>query len=461
VIAEDGETHQAQRAYWSDHAVITREAQNQQRAEVFVSLDHGTLSVNFGMKARREIFPWRIGNKQYLVQVDPYYIRARKVWEVTDPVAELVRTATKLRTGYDAIWTALAEQLCSSWLDNESSYDGRNLLHCDNPDSSAGEMGQRAVSALQPWFLDLELNQTCNLKCTFCYVHALPRVMGRSEVLHKGISRAAETNTLFLNITGGEPTLCKELVDLILDGIQRGLAVMVRTNLLVLPKDIDRLAGEGRVVFITSFHHSTAEVFDNFVGKRGGKSAIVANIIRLRRLGLRVRAHVVATIGNIDSLPEMVEQFGAIGIPFTLTDDIMPIAARRASEAASSLRFKVLAKQSQRLLYAGMVDRQRNRCTAAQSKLWLAANGEVFPCELFRERAIGNYVDHSLRQILDSPENERWRSEFIYSSEPADCISCNSRAQCPRCPAMVYMQRGTTHEKHQLTCDATRSIYRC
>lgn len=425
-----------------------------------MSLDYAAFSVRLGMKARREIFPWCIGDKQYLVQVDPYYRKARKVWEVAAPVAELVRAAARRRTCCDAIWTALAERLSSSWLDNEPSYEGRNLLHCDKPDSSAGEMSHRAISALQPWFLHLELNQTCNLNCTFCYVNALPRVMGRSEVLHKGVSRAAEANTLFLNITGGEPTLCKGLIDLVLDGIQRGLAVTVRTNLLVLPNDIDRLAGESRIVFVTSFHHSKAEVFDNFVGKQGSKAAIVANIIRLRDLGLRVRAHVVVTTANIDSLPELVDEFGAIRIPFTLTDDVMPIAGRRESEAALSLRFKVLAEQSQRLLFAGMIERQRNRCTAAQSKLWLAANGEVFPCELFRERAIGNYVDHSLRQILDSSESKRWRSEFIHSSEPADCISCNSRAKCPRCPAMVHMERGTAHEKHQLTCDATQSIHR-
>ena len=418
------------------------------------------MSHSSAAKAHQQLFSWRLGKQHYVIQVDPFYLKPRCAWPVSPEYARLLTFANRLDDGQStAIWEALAQTFSPLWLEDEARYSGRNLLNVDPSDEDAIRLKREAVHMLQPWLTYLEVNQVCNLKCQFCYVDQLPRVIGTPEVLHLGVARIAEAGGLFLNITGGEPTLYPGLVSLIRDGIRHGLAVTVRTNLLKLPGDIAALASEPRVVFVVSLHHHDAADFDAFVGRPHAQKQIFENIRRLLDLGLRVRAHIVATTENVSSLPEMFTQIQQLGIPYTITDHVMPFTGQQGQHAAEPLKFKIESERTRALLELGSIERHRNLCTAAQSKLWLDAKGDVYPCELFREVPIGSYLDASLRDILDAHSNAAWRNEFIFSSEPQGCQSCGARSKCPRCPAMVYIEKRTTHGKHDLTCDVSQALH--
>jgi radical SAM protein with 4Fe4S-binding SPASM domain len=406
-------------------------------------------------KARRELFTWKVAGETFVVQLDPYFHKIRRVWQ-SEQMAALVRMAVGQNTLEP--WKFLAKLFADDWYSDHLNYAGVNLEQVDPVDSAARQIEKDAISALQPWLIYLEVNQVCNLKCRFCYVDLLPRVVGAKATLHAGVARAHEAGALFLNITGGEPSLCDGLPDLVLDGVRRGLAVTIRTNLLRLPPGIERIAGESRAVFVTSFHHSEEDAFDDFVGKPGAKRQILRNIEALQQMHIRVRVHLVATKANLCSLPEMLEEFRELGVPYTLTDHVMPYTGERTGRAEQPLDFKILAQQTQQLITQRHIQRQRGSCTAAQSKLWLSATGLVYPCELFRDQPIGNYLTNSLRDILDSRENAEWRQVNIYSSEPSGCRSCTLRTKCPRCPAMVYLEKGTTNAKHDLTCHITTEL---
>jgi radical SAM protein with 4Fe4S-binding SPASM domain len=380
------------------------------------------------------------------------------MWPVTKECASLMRAAAHLDTS-SPTWSVIGSAFSSDWADNEADYSGRNLIRLDARDESAVERQVHGVSALQPWLIFLEVNQVCNLHCDFCYVDRLPKNVGDYPTLSTGIQRAAAAGALFLNITGGEPSLCRDLVRLTQEAISLGLAVTIRTNLYRLPLGIKELAGEPRVVFVTSFHHAEPGPFDEFVGRRGAWSRISENIGVLRDLGLKVRASIVATQHNAESLDGLIAYMGKLTIPYTLTDHIMPRTGERGDVAATTYSYKIGSSLTRNLLERGLIERHRNLCTAAQSKLWLDAKGRVYPCELFREEPIGNYLQNSLKDILHENSVVEWRKEAIYESEPAGCTSCGIRGKCPRCPAMIYMSKGRYSDKHELTCQVSMGVH--
>ena len=60
---------------------------------------------------------------------------------------------------------------------------------------------------------------------------------------------------------------------------------------------------------------------------------------------------------------------------------------------------------------------------------------------------------------LDRPDNGAWREENVFTSEPEGCLACSLRSKCPRCPAMIHMEKNTTHDKHELTCATTTGVH--
>lgn len=419
---------------------------------------HAAADSSIATRARQGLFPWRVGSRNFIVQLDPYYSAALRAWEVDCGAIDALYGA--IREDDSEIWSALG----SVFLGQRNGIDspplaGVNLEQVYKSEGSTRTLQDAAVRSVQPWLIYLELNQICNLSCDFCYVEKLPNDRGVSEILHLGVQRAAEAGAIQLTLTGGEPTLYPELPGLVRAATLTGMAITLRSNLLRLPKDIDSLAGEPRLAVYTSYHHSSDSVFDSIVGRRGARREIVRNIERLSDLGIRVCANIVLRNNNVDALDDMVEQLIELGIPYKLSTTLFPYTGARGPLAEGPLNRAVRSSRSRQLLDDNAISRARSVCTAAQSKLWLGCKGDVFPCELFREKAIGSFVNDDLSTILHTRELQEWRARTIHESEPSGCLSCGLRKKCPRCPAMVHMQHGHTRGKHDRTCDLTQSIH--
>ncbi|HYH68067.1 MAG TPA: radical SAM protein, partial [Urbifossiella sp.] len=305
------------------------------------------------VKARAELFGWSVAGRNYVVQTDLYYTKLRKAWAVSAPVADLVRRAAA--DPASPLWEAVGRLFEARWLPSRPDYAGANLEFADDHDPAARRLEHQAVAALQPYLVFAEVRDACNLACPFCYVATRLNDHSRGEHLRAAIDRAAEAGAHKIVITGGEPTLGPDLVDHLLHAAGRGLAVVVRSNLFKLPGDIGRLAGHGRIVFITSWHHADEAAFDRMVGRGGAKRRIVEGVRELRRLGVRVAAHVVARRDNFDALPRMVDEFAGLGIPYVLTDHVMTFAGEHGSAAAAPLAEKLSPDQTRDLLGRGLV----------------------------------------------------------------------------------------------------------
>ncbi|MEI6709214.1 MAG: arsenosugar biosynthesis radical SAM (seleno)protein ArsS [Methylococcales bacterium] len=143
-----------------------------------------------------------------------------------------------------------------------------------------------AISRNKLEILQVNLGYLCNLSCTHCHVNAGPK---RTELMDKAtieqILTFIDSHTVHtLDLTGGAPEMNPHFRYLVTEGLNRGLKVIDRCNLVILLESgfewlADFLA-ENRVEIVASL---PCYLKDN-VDKQRGKGTFDASITALQKL---------------------------------------------------------------------------------------------------------------------------------------------------------------------------------
>lgn len=94
----------------------------------------------------------------------------------------------------------------------------------------------RTVDDFKPYLLALNLTKRCNLKCDHCYLDATTKAAGGDDELSteecfKLIDQIAEVNKgCLIVITGGEPLVRPDILDIARHAVKQGFMVVFGTN---------------------------------------------------------------------------------------------------------------------------------------------------------------------------------------------------------------------------------------
>lgn len=175
--------------------------------------------------------------------------------------------------------------------------------------------------------LRISVMDRCNFRCPYCMpqhtFHDGYRFLKSAERLSfEEIVRvarlAAGLGVRKLRITGGEPLLRPNLVDLIGDlSTLRGIDdVALTTNGVLLGKYATELKAAGLARITVSLDSLDAEVFSRMSGGFGGVDDVLAGIEAAQRAGLApIKINVVVQRGvNDHTLPALLEHFRGSGV---------------------------------------------------------------------------------------------------------------------------------------------------
>lgn len=150
--------------------------------------------------------------------------------------------------------------------------------------------------------------KTCNLECVHCYADAeIKRFAGElsTEEAERMIEDLASMNVPALLISGGEPLVRPDIVDLAEYAIALGVRVTFSTNgTLIDEKKAERLAKIG-VTYVGISVDGGEQRHDQFRGRKGAFRDAIRGIRNCRKAGIRVGVRFTVTQENLPDLGEV------------------------------------------------------------------------------------------------------------------------------------------------------------
>lgn len=165
---------------------------------------------------------------------------------------------------------------------------------------------------------DLKVGFACNNRCTFCAQGEKRRGAGKIpfEQLIESLRRARRPGQ-GLVLTGGEPTVRKDLVEVVFAARSLGYhPIQIQTNgrMLAYPELVRRLVEAGVSEFSPALHGASAEVHDALTRAEGSFEQAKKGIRNAVRSGAVVVTNTVVVKQNLHDLVATVELLFELGV---------------------------------------------------------------------------------------------------------------------------------------------------
>jgi radical SAM protein with 4Fe4S-binding SPASM domain len=360
--------------------------------------------------------------------------------------------------------------------------DTNTNAHAVSERASGAAGGTRVEGFARPYVVSWNLTYRCNLACEHCYLDAggKPEVStenfaDRSElgtedcfkVIDQIASFAPECLTI---LTGGEPLLRRDILDIVKRAAGRELWVVVGTNGVRITENVARrLAEAGARGLSLSLDALDPDRHDRFRRVRGAWQNTVDGAEILNRTGLSFIVQTTAGSHNLHELDAIAdfayERLAAkvwnlyFLVPTGRGQFVSDMAAAQYDEVLASL-YRIQRKYTGRMLVnakcaphyiktvleKGDTDARiriysggAGGCPAGTHYMGIRPNGDVTPCP-YLPLFGGNLRSSSLAELWAS--SEVFTGIRARSSLGGRCGPCEMNAHCGGCRARAYGMTG-------------------
>jgi len=171
-----------------------------------------------------------------------------------------------------------------------------------------------------------ELNLGCNYDCEHCYL-GLKRFEGldwpdREQLLHL----MRDAGVVWLQLTGGEPLIDRQFIDVYTLGYDLGMILTISTNGSRLWRDdiLDLLTARPVYKLTISVYGATADGYDSVTRRPGSYRKFMKGLAAAVEAQLPIGLNLVVTDTNAHELPGMVAMAERFGLPYHTYSNISP-----------------------------------------------------------------------------------------------------------------------------------------
>lgn len=271
-----------------------------------------------------------------------------------------------------------------------------------------------------PVHINWNLSYACNFNCAHCYSRSrvqLPE-LGHDERLTIADNIVA-SKVLSVNIGGGEPLVCPDIMDV----IERLAAGKVTVEVATSGWNVDdataqRLKCAGLSFAYVSIDHADVGPHDRLRRHSGSHTAAIAAMDSFARAGIAPIASTVVTSDNFDTLESIIELarvHRCVGIELkrlrlqgnALDEPQLQLSREQEAELMAAVprwktRYPELAIS---FIYGETATSGVDEgCPCGKTSLGIMADGSITPC-VYNPVSIGNTLEDSITRIWnESPE---------------------------------------------------------
>jgi radical SAM protein with 4Fe4S-binding SPASM domain len=335
--------------------------------------------------------------------------------------------------------------------------------------SLMAQLNDKALRNGVPLSVHLDITYRCNERCEHCYLEHHGRDELTTPEIRTLLDQLAEAGVFFLTISGGEPFLRPDCLEIIAYARSLAFNLKLKTNaLLIGPREAARLRELNVEQIQVSVYSHRPEVHDAITKVPGSLHRTMAAIKRLRSYGLKVTiANVLMKSNHHDSegVRRLAQESEA---HYSLDPTITPMMNGDTGILdlrlpASELRGifqdpNLVGDVAEFCAPPSAIDESvldGYSCSAGHTACYITPQGDVYPCVQF-PLPCGNIRRQPFAEIWqDSAQLNEVRS--IRARDLPTCSSCSHLGSCTRCPGLAYMEgnmRGSS------TADCEKSFIR-
>jgi len=342
--------------------------------------------------------------------------------------------------------------------------------------SQFGEsLGNRIAGKRIPISGSLELTFRCNLRCQHCYVsHGNNGIPGQQELstseIKSIIDEVVDAGCLWFLLTGGEPLVRRDFLDIYTYAKLKGLIITLFTNgTLITPRIADYLADWPPFKVEITLYGFSQETYELVTGIPGSHARCMRGIELLseRRMPLKLKTMLMTL--NQHEIHDMQAFADSLGVPFR--HDAMLNAGLDGDGRPTSFRIPPhevvqldLQDQGRAEALRSFIQRTKGYqnpgdnlyvCGAGKTSFHIDPYGQLCLCMMAR------YASYDLRAGSFQDGWERFipqiRSQIIEGDYA--CSQCELMPLCGQCPGWSYIEHGETQKPVDYLCQVAHLRY--
>lgn len=283
----------------------------------------------------------------------------------------------------------------------------------------------RAPSPLGYGRASYELNMGCNYDCKHCYL-GMKEFAGLDWPAREQILTVMrDSGVLWLQLTGGEPTIDKLFPATYARAFELGMMIEVLTNgsRLSSPAILDLLASRPPHRVTLSVYGATEATYDGLTRRRGAYKSFMKGLDAAREAGVPLDLSVVVTADNVHEVGAMHALAERLGIRHRDYHNMSPTIYGGAESLSSQSLPHLTAPKP----YTG--------CDAGHTSFHVDPHGRASICKIGREPSIALAAEgteglHRLGGIADQLLRRQ-----------GGCAGCSLTAACGTCMPLAAKYR--------------------
>lgn len=315
----------------------------------------------------------------------------------------------------------------------------------------------------RPYLVSWNITKRCNLSCPHCYLSADSEAS--AELTGKEARFVIDelsylNNRLMLILSGGEPMLRKDLVDIIGYSSKAGFIPVLGSNgTLLTYKNLKTLKKAGLKGVGISIDSATSKYHDAFRGLDGAWELSVSALRNAKELGLETQMDVTLTDENVHEIKDVIEAGVALSVKavnffflvctgramktnisgYNYEAALKKIVELSRSEKRVMVRARC-APHIYRLLYEEgfNIPEGTRGCLAGRHYMRITPEGNITPCP-YMPAVVGNIKERSLVSIW---ENGPYMQQLRQETYNGRCGICEYTEICGGCRARALSDTG-------------------
>lgn len=327
-----------------------------------------------------------------------------------------------------------------------------------------------------------ELTQRCNLCCLHCranaYLDVVEKDIVEGENIKKVIDQLVSVKCPVLALTGGEPLLREDIVDIVKYATTKGIRVRFQSNGLLLTKEmLLKLKKAGIFSIGIGLDGSNAKIHDFMRNKKGAFLKAIKVIKMIKENGVKVHVEYTVTNLNINDLHKTLDLLEKLKVDTFLARSVLFMG--RATKLNKLflidpkkyfLFLKKLYKEKQKRkiilncqdpLFHHVIPNYREQlskygdldkgmvltgCTVGLNMIHIRKNGDIGVCTFLPNITLGNILKEPLLDMWNNRTNNLLLKKIIDRNFCGNCGICRDKFICGGCRARAMALKGNVLE---------------